>query len=132
MTVPESPAPRPPAAKRLAAYRAGRHAETQAAACLTANGFAILAERHKTPLGEIDLIAHRDGLVVFVEVKARARLDDAAYAVTPRQQKRIIAAAEAWLAASPGYAGCELRFDAVLIAPGRPPLHLPAAFDASP
>ena len=70
--------------------------------------------------------------MAFVEVKARGRLDDAAYAVTPRQQGRIIAAAQAWLAAHPEHADFELRFDAMLIAPGRLPRHVLAAFDASP
>jgi len=40
-------------------------------------------------------------------------------AVTPRQQQRIIDAAQAWLMAHPEHADFELRFDAVLIAPRR-------------
>ena len=71
-------------------------------------------------------------MIVFVEVKARASLDDAAYAVTPRQQARIIAAAQIWLMAHPEHAGYDLRFDAMLIAPRRLPRHVLAAFDASP
>jgi putative endonuclease len=70
--------------------------------------------------------------VVFVEVKARASLDAAAYAVTPRQQQRIINAAQAWLMAHPEHAEFDLRFDAVLIAPKSLPRHVLAAFDASP
>ena len=58
-------------------------------------------------------------------------VDDAAYAVTPRQQGRIIDAAQGWLMAHPEHAEFELRFDAVLIAPRRLPRHLLAAFDAS-
>jgi len=122
----------PPAPERVAAFQTGISAETRAAAYLMATGYRILARRFKTPYGEIDLIAKRRKLVAFVEVKARARLDDAAYAVTPRQQGRIIAAAEAWLAAHPEHSDHELRFDAILIAPRRLPLHLPAAFDATP
>jgi putative endonuclease len=132
MTTPDRMTARPPAPKRIAAYRAGLSAEAEAAACLTSKGFTILAQRHRTRYGEIDLIAQAGTLIVFVEVKARARLDDAAYAITLRQQKRIITAAQAWLAAHPAQAGCELRFDAVLVAPHAPPLHLAAAFDASP
>jgi putative endonuclease len=52
--------------------------------------------------------------------------------VTPRQQQRIIAAAQAWLMAHPEHAEFELRFDAMLIAPRHLPRHLLAAFDASP
>lgn len=123
---------RTPAPKRVAAFNAGVDAETQAAALLAAAGFEILARRYRTVCGEIDLIARRADLIAFVEVKARGRLDDAAYAVTPRQQARIVAAAQLWLAAHPDHAGRDLRFDAILIAPGTPPLHLIAAFDASP
>jgi putative endonuclease len=68
---------------------------------------------------------------VFVEVKARDLLDDAAEAVTPRQRQRIIAAAEVWLAAHPNDATCDIRFDAVLVAPRRMPRHIAGAFDAS-
>jgi putative endonuclease len=123
---------RTPAPKRIAAFKAGVGAEAQAAAHLVADGFEILAQRYRTACGEIDLIARRAELITFVEVKARGRLDDAAYAVTRRQQSRIIAAAQLWLAAHPDHASRDLRFDAILIAPGTSPLHLIAAFDASP
>ena len=95
-----------------------------------AKGYRILAKRFRTPYGEIDLWRARN-LLAFVEVKARASLDDAAYAVTPRQQARIIDAAQGWLMAHPEHAEFELRFDAMLIAPRRLPRHLLAAFDAS-
>jgi putative endonuclease len=96
-----------------------------------AKGYRVLAKRFRTPHGEIDLVAKRRNLVAFVEVKARATLDDAAFAVTPRQQGRIINAAQAWLMAHPEYAEFDLRFDAILIAPRCLPRHVLAAFDAS-
>jgi putative endonuclease len=117
---------------RVAAFRTGLSAESRAAALLMAKGYRILAKRFRTPYGEIDLVARKRNLVAFIEVKARANLDDAAYAVTPRQQQRIIEAAQAWLMAHPEHANFELRFDAMLIAPRRLPRHLLAAFDASP
>ncbi|CCD98008.1 YraN family protein [Bradyrhizobium sp. STM 3809] len=120
------------APERVAAFRTGLSAEARAAALLIAKGYRILAKRFRTPHGEIDLIARKRGLVAFVEVKARASLDDAAYAVTPRQQQRIIDAAQAWLMAHPDHAELELRFDAILVAPRSLPRHLMAAFDASP
>ena len=117
--------------ERVAAFRTGLSAEARAAAYLMAKGYRILAKRFRTPYGEIDIVARKRNLVAFVEVKARASLDDAAYAVTPRQQPRIIDAAQAWLMAHPEHAEFELRFDAMLIAPRRLPRHLLAAFDAS-
>jgi putative endonuclease len=127
---PPDPAPTIAAPARVAAFRTDLSAETRAAAYLMAKGYRILAKRFRTPYGEIDIVARRRSLLAFVEVKARASLDEAAYAVTPRQQARIIDAAQAWLMAHPEHAE-ELRFDAVLIAPRRLPRHLLAAFDAS-
>jgi putative endonuclease len=118
--------------ERVAAFRTGLSAESRAAAYLIAKGYRILARRFRTPHGEIDIVARRRNLIAFVEVKARASLDEAAFAVTPRQQARIINAAQAWLAAHPEHAEFELRFDVVLIAPRHLPRHLLAAFDASP
>src|SRR5438132_1699494 len=119
-------------AARVAAFRTGLSAESRAAAYLMAKGYRILAKRFRTPYGEIDIVARRRNLLVFVEVKARATLDEAAFAVTPRQQGRIIDAAQAWLMAHPEHADFEMRFDAMLIAPRHLPRHLLAAFDASP
>src|SRR6201986_5574087 len=116
---------------RVAAFRTGLSAESRAAAYLMAKGYRILAKRFRTPHGEIDLVAKRRNVLVFVEVKARATLDEAAYAVTPRQQQRIIDAAQGWLMAHPEHAEFDMRFDAMLIAPRHLPRHLLAAFDAS-
>ncbi len=98
---------------------------------LIAKGYRIAARRWKTPLGEIDIVARRRRALVFVEVKARVRVDDAAEAVTERGRQRIIAAAELWLAHHPDDAEREIRFDVILVAPGRMPQHIPDAFDAT-
>src|SRR4051812_16095615 len=125
---PLTPAPRP---ERQVAFRLGLSAESRAAALLIAKGFRILARRFRSPVGEIDIVARRRQLLIFVEVKARERLDDAAWSVTERQRARIIAAAEAWLADHLDPSIQDIRFDAMLVAPGRMPQHIPAAFDAS-
>ncbi len=113
-------------AQRRSAFRFGLSAESRAAALLIAKGYRILARRFRTPLGEIDIVARRRGVLVFVEVKARDSFDSAAEAIGKRQQSRIIAAAQLWLAGHP-----EDGFDVVLVVPGCVPRHLPAAFDAS-
>jgi putative endonuclease len=119
------------APERVAAFRTGLSAEARAAGWLMAKGYRILAKRFRTPYGEIDIVARRRNLLAFVEVKARASLDEAAYAVTPRNQRRIIDAAQAWLMTHPEHADFEMRFDVMLIAPKHLPRHLLAAFDAS-
>jgi len=120
-----------PNADRVAAFGLGLSAESRAAAYLIAKGYRILARRWKSPVGEIDIVARRRQLLVFVEVKARASLDNAAESVLPRQRQRIAAAAEAWLASYPDPKITDMRFDAILVAPGRLPRHIPAAFEAS-
>ncbi|PWS36882.1 endonuclease [Falsiroseomonas bella] len=100
---------------RKAADRRGRHAEAKAAAALAAEGWAVLAQRVRTPAGEIDLVAEREGLLAFVEVKARASLTEAAFALGPRQRARLIAAAEAWMAANPAHGTAGVRFDVLLV-----------------
>jgi putative endonuclease len=127
---PPKPRATSPAPARVAAFRTGISAESKACLYLMARGYRILARRFRTPHGEIDIVARRGGLIAFIEVKARANLDDAAYAVTPRQQQRIVAAAEMWLMEHPAHGDLELRFDAILIAPKHLPKHLAAAFDA--
>ena len=120
----------PPAPERQVAFKLGLSAESRAAALLIAKGFRIVARPFRCPAGEIDIVARRGALLIFVEVKARARLDDAAWSVTERQKRRIASAATAWLAANPGDANCDMRFDAVLVAPRSLPQHLQGAFEA--
>ena len=124
---PEKRAPQP---ERQAAFRLGLSAESRAAAYLIAKGYRIVARRWRSPVGEVDIIARRRQVLIFVEVKARDQLDDAAESVTERQQRRIAAAAAAWLAEHPDDANSDIRFDAVLVAPRRLPRHIPAAFEA--
>ena len=126
---------RPPSApepERVAAFKLGLSAESRAAMFLIAKGYRILARRFKTPFGEIDIVARRRRALVFVEVKARQSPDEAAEAVTGRGKQRIVAAAELWLARKPADAPQEIRFDVILVSPGKIPQHIANAFDASP
>ena len=128
---PPTVAPSAPRPERQVAFALGLSAESRAAAFLVAKGYRIVARRWRSPVGEIDIVARRRKTLVFVEVKARERIDDAAEAVIGRQQRRIIAAAEAWLATHPDDIDCDIRFDVMLVAPKSLPRHIMAAFDAS-
>ena len=128
------PAPQPtpaPAERRVAAFRLGLSAESRAAMLLIAKGHRIAARRWKTPVGEIDIVARRRRDLVFVEVKARDTLDAAAESVTARNQQRIVAAAEFWLSSHPDDVERFIRFDVILVAPGKMPRHIVNAFDAT-
>jgi putative endonuclease len=108
----------------------GLAGETAAALVLTAKGYRILERRFRTRRGEIDLIARRGRLIVFVEVKARPTINQALEAVTERQRRRLVAAATAWMAVAPAIEGCDFRFDVVAIAANALPHHLEGAFTA--
>jgi putative endonuclease len=105
-------------ASREAADARGRHAEARAAAALAAEGWAVLARRLRTPAGELDLVAEREGLLAFIEVKARATLAEAAAALGPAQRRRLVAAAEWWIGANPGHGAAGMRFDVLLVDAG--------------
>lgn len=113
--------------KRVIADRKGREAEAQAAQFLMLQGFEIVAERRKTKLGEIDLIARKPGLVVFAEVKWRARKADLDLAIDEHRLARVAAAVEI-VAHEYARDGEDIRIDVVLLAPGSRPTHIENAW----
>ena len=125
---PLKPSPRP---ERVAAFRLGISAESRAAFFLMAKAYRIVAGRWKTRFGEVDIVARRRRDLVFVEVKARDSLDDAAESVTERSRQRIVAAAQMWLVHRPQDTQCNIRFDVILVVPGKLPRHIVNAFDAT-
>jgi putative endonuclease len=114
--------------KRQAAYEKGRRAEDQAVTMLAGRGYEILSRRYRSPGGEIDLVASNGQHLAFVEVKARRSLADAAWSVTPRQQRRIADAAGYWLQSFPEYQDRDMTFDAVLIASANTAEYISDAF----
>jgi len=107
------------------ANAAGLDAEATAARLLETAGLEILAARYRTPHGEIDIVAREGNTLVFVEVKARKTLDDAAQAISQRQWARLEAAAiyahsvyhtdTKLTQTGPWSALPEMRFDVVLV-----------------
>ena len=93
----------------------GVAAEAAAVAALQGDGWAVLGQRLRTSAGEIDILAERDGLLAIVEVKRRATLAEAAFALSARQQARLAAAAEILLAGNPGWGRAGVRFDVMLV-----------------
>lgn len=113
--------------RRQQAERWGRKAEARAAMLMRFKGYRILARRFKTPVGEIDLITTRGGVLVFTEIKARATVEDGLHAVTPTAQARIAKAASLYMAQLKGPAP-DVRFDVIVVTPKRMPHHLPDAW----
>lgn len=117
--------------KRRAAETRGRVAEFIAALWLTLKGYRILGQRLRTPFGEVDLAAWKNGVLVIVEVKARKTYDAGAYAVHPQAQQRIGRAAEV-LAGRWRLNAAPIRFDLIVIGAGLLPKHERAAWMIEP
>lgn len=111
-------------AERLERYRRGRFSELVAATLLLAKGYRILDRRCRTPYGEIDLIAVRRRRLAFVEVKRRTTRAEAEAALTQAQARRMARAAGHWVSRHARYGEHDRGLDAVLVVPGRRPVHL--------
>ena len=92
----------------------GIFGEDAAAQFLADNGYTIVARNFRIRSAEIDIIAQRDGVLAFVEVKARSSVRHGlpSEAVTLRKQKKIIAAAGVFLQ-DETFCDCACRFDVV-------------------
>ncbi|MBV9783843.1 MAG: YraN family protein [Acidisphaera sp.] len=90
-------------------------AEDAACAALRAEGWDVLGRRLRTQAGEIDIVAERNGLLAFLEVKARPTLADAVQALSLRQRRRLLAAAELLLAEHPEWGREGVRFDVLVV-----------------
>jgi len=116
-----------PSPDRIARYRRGRLSEWVAAAALLARGYRILGRRVRTPHGEIDLIAVRGRRLAFVAVTRRATRAEAEAALSTRQAGRMARAAEFWVSRHAAFREHDRGLDAMLVVPGRLPIHLPDA-----
>ena len=81
-----------------------------------------------TGAGEVDLIMKRGKTLIFVEVKYRPTLIRAMEAITIQNQMRVARSSAVFLQKNPQYQSYQIRYDAVLLAPGRWPRHLQGAW----
>lgn len=110
--------------KRAAAYRRGRRAEALCRYWLRLKGYRIVAQQFRCPVGELDIVARRGRVLAIVEVKARDRREGAIQAISWRQRRRIVRASKMLLQRRPDLARLQIRFDAMLVLPYRPPHHI--------
>jgi putative endonuclease len=98
------------------AHRFGRRAEDLTVAHLTGRGWRILDRNWRFRHKELDIVAERDGVVAFVEVKARGAggWGHPLEAITSAKQRELRVAARAWIAARGRY-GQRYRFDAAVV-----------------
>ncbi len=74
----------------------GKQFETYATDYLVKKGYKILDRNFNCSFGEIDIIAKKDSIICFIEVKARSKKDfgSALEAITYSKQKRMIKVAQ--------------------------------------
>ncbi|MBX5483494.1 MAG: YraN family protein [Myxococcaceae bacterium] len=119
---------------RVDRRRFGQQGEDAAVAHLLAQGFRVRARNFVCRWGELDIVAERDGLVAFVEVRMRshAAWGDPAHTVSGKKQRRVVKAALHYLFAH-DLRGKEIRFDVVTVlghGDRQQVEHIPNAFDA--
>ncbi|MBF9034580.1 hypothetical protein HKCCE2091_10035 [Rhodobacterales bacterium HKCCE2091] len=96
-------------------YEAGIAAEDQVARLYETEGHAILTRRWRGKYGELDLVAEKDGEVIFIEVKKSGSFAEAALHLTQRQIGRIYNAASEYLGRLPTGQSTNSRFDVALV-----------------
>jgi putative endonuclease len=74
----------------------GAWGENVAADYLEQQSYEVIARNVRTPYGEIDIVATKEGIISFVEVKTRttSSYGPPEISVTPRKQEHMISAAE--------------------------------------
>ena len=109
----------------------GTLAENSAAAFLESQGFAIVARNFLRRVGELDIVARLDDLLVVAEVRTRTSevYGGAAASVGRAKQRRIVMTTSLFMQRHREYARCRVRFD-VLIVRDRRVEWLKHAFDA--
>jgi putative endonuclease len=113
----------------------GGVAEAAARLFLSARGLAIAATNFRCRQGEIDIVARDGETLVFAEVRLRSnrRFGDGADSIDLRKQRRLVRAAEYYLATRVRGAPPPCRFDALSLAPApdkTPPYHVEWIRDA--
>ncbi|MDD2463270.1 MAG: YraN family protein [Desulfobulbus sp.] len=119
------------------AQKTGQWGELQALEYLTRRGYAVVATNYRKRFGEIDIIAQKAGVLVFVEVKSRSQLvfGSPLEAVDLRKQQRICRVAMEYLQTHQ-CGECNARFDVISVVsePGMETAqieHIENAFDSS-
>ncbi|MHB8839977.1 MAG: YraN family protein, partial [Gemmatimonadaceae bacterium] len=111
---PRAPPRRYTRAMTKATNNFGELGERIAARWLERHGYTVLARRWRSGHRDIDVIAERDGVVAFVEVKTRAAMEfgDPVEAVHAQKQRSLVRSAREWMARHEG-AHSEFRFDVI-------------------
>lgn len=99
-------------------YQTGKLAEKIAKIILFIKGYKILTSNFVTGkgtnAGEIDIIAKKSNIIIFIEVKKRTSLEEAAYSINNKQKQRIINGAKSFIKQLKANKNYDFRFDAFI------------------
>jgi putative endonuclease len=98
----------------------GRKGEDQAVQFLIDKGFKVIERNYHSRVGEVDIIAIDNDVLVFIEVKAWSSygLEQLERGINARKQKRIIETAKYFLSIHREYMSMAMRFDVIFIGTG--------------
>jgi putative endonuclease len=107
----------------------GKKGEDKAIEALKTAGMSVITRNFRSKQGEIDIIALDGETLVFTEVKAWSKfgIDNLAYSISQKKQRRIIETAKYFLSINRQYYGRAIRFDVVFIG-NESVTHLASAF----
>ncbi len=110
--------------------RRGKEEEIIAGQCLESSGWVILARNFRSRRGEIDIVALRENILSFVEVKSANRITkrDLEHVIGVRKRNSIIETSKLFLVINRKYKQYHIRYDVMLIQENACLRHIEGAF----
>lgn len=98
------------------AVERGRSGEARVAALLEGEGWSVLAANFRKGPGEIDIVAARDGILAFIEVKTwfHVPMDGLEMSLNAKKRRKIVETAKIFLSMHRQYSEAQVRFDVFL------------------
>jgi len=103
--------------RKLVSTKKGKHGEDTACRYLKKHGYEVVDRNRRLARGELDIVAVKDEVLVFVEVKSHKQRDAGLLAMHTDKCERFISAANTWLGLHEQYANYQCRFDLILVQP---------------
>jgi putative endonuclease len=118
------------ASGRLERIDLGRAGESAVASLLESEGWLIVARNFRAGRGEIDLVAAKDGLLAFIEVKNWRVFgpEELAEVVGTRKRRRIVETSQIFLSRHREYSNVRIRYDLILLKEERVERRIESAF----
>lgn len=106
---------------KITSYNSGKLAEFICRIYMRLHGYRIIAKNYrcgsgkKTPFGELDFVAVRGKTLVFCEVKKRNQRKNFLFALSSKQQQRILYGSQYFLKRYKKYSAYSMQFDVFFV-----------------